>query len=175
MHLLGRLGCNQMACHGSQVGKGGFRLSMFGGEADYDYEALTRLAGARRINQVEPQKSLMLLTATGAIPHQGAQKLPVGSKQYEMLASWIAQGVPWGDEQLPKLVSLKVIPGEQVLQKGQTQRLLATAVYADGSEQDVTRLAAFTPPDAKVAVVEGDGRVKAENYGEAEYYEAFHP
>jgi len=167
MPLLGKLGCNQMACHGSQVGKGGFRLSMFGGDPEYDYEALTRLAGGRRVNQVEPQKSLMLLKATGAIPHQGAQKLQVGSKEYEMLASWIAQGVPWSDEQLPKLVSLKVAAGEQVLQKGQTQQLLATAVYADGSEKDITRLAAFTPTDAKVVVVEGDGRIKAENYGQA--------
>jgi hypothetical protein len=31
--LLGRLGCNGRACHGSFQGQGGFQLSLFG----YDY------------------------------------------------------------------------------------------------------------------------------------------
>jgi hypothetical protein len=64
-----RLGCNQAACHGSAKGKGGLRLSMFGAEPDFDYEALTRASEGRTLNRVEPAKSLLLLTATASIPH----------------------------------------------------------------------------------------------------------
>src|SRR5947208_14656226 len=39
--LLGRLGCNGRACHGSFQGQGGFRLSLFGYDFQADHEALT--------------------------------------------------------------------------------------------------------------------------------------
>src|SRR5262245_23861197 len=39
--LMGRLGCNGRACHGSFQGQGGFRLSLFGYDFKTDHEALT--------------------------------------------------------------------------------------------------------------------------------------
>src|SRR5688500_18004362 len=39
--LLGRLGCNGRACHGSFQGQGGFRLSLFGYDFTSDHQALT--------------------------------------------------------------------------------------------------------------------------------------
>jgi len=44
--LLGRLGCNGRACHGSFQGQGGFQLSLFGYDFDADHKAL--LADRRR-------------------------------------------------------------------------------------------------------------------------------
>src|ERR1041385_2185722 len=38
--LLGRLGCNGRACHGSFQGQGGFKLSLFGYDFQADHEAL---------------------------------------------------------------------------------------------------------------------------------------
>ena len=38
--LLGRLGCNGRACHGSFQGRGGFRLSLFGYDFAMDHAAL---------------------------------------------------------------------------------------------------------------------------------------
>src|SRR5438105_3934202 len=38
--LLGRLGCNGRACHGSFQGQGGFRLSLFGYDFSSDHAAL---------------------------------------------------------------------------------------------------------------------------------------
>ncbi len=95
MPWVAKAGCNQVQCHGSQRGKGGFRLSMFGAEPDFDYEAITRGADGRRINKVEPAKSLLLLKATGGIPHAGKQPLQLDSAEYKMLVSWIARGAPW--------------------------------------------------------------------------------
>src|SRR5581483_5971880 len=41
--LLGKLGCNGRACHGSFQGQGGFRLSLFGYDFKADHEAGERL------------------------------------------------------------------------------------------------------------------------------------
>src|SRR6188508_3321952 len=38
--LLGRLGCNGRACHGSFQGQGGFRLSLFGYDFAVDHQSL---------------------------------------------------------------------------------------------------------------------------------------
>src|SRR3990170_6651519 len=43
MPLFTKRGCNAIGCHGSTLGKGGFRLSMFGAEPDADYDALTKM------------------------------------------------------------------------------------------------------------------------------------
>ncbi len=40
--LLGRLGCNGRACHGSFQGQGGFRLSLFGYDFKADHEGSHR-------------------------------------------------------------------------------------------------------------------------------------
>src|SRR5690349_19235996 len=45
--ILGRLGCNGRACHGSFQGQGGFRLSLFGYDFRADHEALMRSAEPR--------------------------------------------------------------------------------------------------------------------------------
>ena len=69
--LLTKLGCNAAQCHGAALGKGGFRLSMFGAEPDADYDALTKMHRGRRVNWVEPVKSLVLLKAANTNAHTG--------------------------------------------------------------------------------------------------------
>jgi hypothetical protein len=167
MPLVTRLGCNSVQCHGAPLGKGGLPLSMFGGDAEEDYETIVKDQRGMRIDRMEPAKSLLLLKVTGSIPHGGAQKIPPGSAAYRMLLAWIEQGAPYSDEKLPKLVYVQVLPQEQAVQKGQTQQLTVTAVYSDGTKKDVTRLAVFQSTDAKVASVDADGKVKAEEFGSA--------
>ncbi len=167
MPLINRLGCNSVQCHGAPLGQGGMALSMFGGDAEEDYGTIVKDQRGARIDRMEPAKSLLLLKVSGSIPHGGAGKIPPGSAEYTMLLAWIEQGAPYSDEKLPKLVSVEVLPPELVLQKGRTQPLSVTAVYADGTKQDVTRLAAFQSTDAKVASVDADGKVNAVEFGSA--------
>lgn len=47
MPLLGRLGCNGRACHGSFQGQGGFQLSLFGYDFQADHAALLAEDAAR--------------------------------------------------------------------------------------------------------------------------------
>ncbi len=165
MPLLDRLGCSQ--CHAAGGGKGGLKLSMFGGQPEDDHTTLTKLRGGRRIDKIEPTKSLLLLKATESIPHEGGQKIKVDSPEYGMLLSWIARGAPWRDENAPRLVSVKVSPEEHILKKDETATLQVSAVFSDGTEKDVTRLASYESLDENVAVVDQDGKVKTNDYGES--------
>ncbi|MHC4399228.1 MAG: DUF1549 domain-containing protein, partial [Planctomycetota bacterium] len=166
MPLLSKLGCNASKCHGAGRGKGGFRLSMFGAEPQLDYQALAKWAEGRRINRVEPAKSLFLQKATAAISHGGGRKIEAGSADYQTLLSWVIQGAAVSDEQAPELVSIEVAPGKQLLDKGKTQQISATAVYSDGSRKDVTRQSLYRSLDEGVATVDQNGNVKAEGFGQ---------
>src|SRR5439155_22194571 len=83
--VLARLGCNSGgACHGTVLGQGGFRLSLFGGQPALDHERLTREVGARRLSPLPPDQSLILLKATGQVSHGGGKRTEVGSNDYEV-------------------------------------------------------------------------------------------
>src|SRR5436853_43651 len=95
MGLLGRTGCNSGSCHGSFQGKGGFRLSLFGYDPAKDFTALTRDLLGRRLDPVNPDNSLLLLKATGRMPHEGGVRFPQDSWQYAVFRAWVAAGAPW--------------------------------------------------------------------------------
>jgi hypothetical protein len=166
MPLVTQLGCNVSKCHGSAGGKGGLKFSMFGADPEFDYAALLKSAAGRRVDKVEPLRSLFLLKATASVPHEGAEKVEPDSPQYRLLASWVAQGARWRDAHAPDLVSIKLSPAEQVVQKGETGRLQTTAVFSDGTEKDVTGFAGYSSSDQSVVSVAGAGPVKAEDFGE---------
>ena len=72
--LLGRLGCNGRACHGSFQGRGGFRLSLFGYDFKMDHAALTAKSSSAdqlRVNRKEPDQSLVILKPTLEVEHEG--------------------------------------------------------------------------------------------------------
>ncbi len=145
--LFGKLGCNNLACHGSQKGQGGFKLSLFGGDPDVDYESLTKTAAGRRVNRVEPEKSLVLLKASGGLPHQGGVKIKPGSAEFDILSAWLQRGAPFPGPKETRIASVKVTPEQRELRKGDKQLLLITAVFSDGSRRDVTQDEAFTAAD----------------------------
>src|SRR5262249_47228012 len=95
MGLLSRTGCNARACHGSFPGKNGFRLSLFGADPAWDHAALTRDVLGRRVDPLDPDRSLMLLKATGQVSHGGGRRFAPGSWQHRMLRDWIAGGATW--------------------------------------------------------------------------------
>src|SRR5262245_50677340 len=73
--LLSRLGCNSGGCHGKSGGQNGFQLSLFGFDAAFDYDAITREARGRRIFPAAPTNSLVLRKASGQAPHGGGKRL----------------------------------------------------------------------------------------------------
>ncbi len=141
--LLSRHGCNSSGCHGKAEGQGGFKLSVFAFDPGADYGSLVKEARGRRVNPAAPDESLLLRKASGTTPHGGGTRLKADSKDYVALRNWIALGMPLGDPDAPKLVSIRVEPTERVLGTKANQQLKVLAKYSDGRETDVTEHARF--------------------------------
>ena len=161
-----KAGCNMGACHGAQAGKKGFKLTLRGYDSEADYDTLTRQARGRRVLLSDPSNSLILLKATGAIPHGGGVRFEPGSPEYTIVSDWVAEGAPAPGPQDARLTRLEVFPQQAALQPGQTQQILVQAVYSDGRRKDVTRWAKFNSTEIGVATVDDGGQVQVAGTGE---------
>ena len=93
--ILTARGCNQGACHGKARGQNGFQLSLLGFDPDFDFAAITQQARGRRVFPAAPERSLLLLKATGQLPHGGGKRLEPGGDDYStLLAAGSPQGTP---------------------------------------------------------------------------------
>jgi hypothetical protein len=166
--LLSKLGCNAGGCHGKASGQNGFKLSLFGFDTDFDFAAITREARGRRIFAANPDESLFLAKGSGRVPHGGGKRLNPAGSEYQVIRRWIATGAPASAPDAPRVVKLRVLPTEGVLQPNQQQQIAVLADYSDGTTRDVTRQSEFASNLDVVAVVEPDGLVKArQQSGEA--------
>jgi hypothetical protein len=166
MGLFGRAGCNSGSCHGSFQGRGGFRLSLFGYDPDKDYLALTRDALGRRVNTADPDNSLLLLKATGAVEHGGGRRFGRDSWQYLVFREWIAAGAPWAAGS-GAVKSVAVTPPELALaHPGAAGQLAVKATFGDGSREDITPFCEFRTNDDAVAEVSNLGAVKGLRAGD---------
>ena len=156
-----KLGCNSGGCHGKASGQNGFRLSLLGFEPAEDYEHLVKEGRGRRLFPAAPERSLLLLKATGAVPHGGGQRMDVDSPSYRLIRRWIEQGMPFGKPDDPKVASIEVVPPARTLPPGGQQQIICLAHYTDGSVEDVTANAKFEPNDTEMAEVSPTGLVKA--------------
>jgi hypothetical protein len=159
--LLTKMGCNQGSCHGKGAGQNGFRLSLRGFAPDQDYKWITREFDGRRLDPTHPEASLLLRKATGSTPHEGGRLFPVGSREYELLLSWIKAGTPGSDPKSPAISKLELTPASKVLQPGEEVQLLALATFADGTKRDVTWLTKFDSNDPAYLAVLPSGKAKA--------------
>jgi hypothetical protein len=164
--LLGRLGCNGRACHGSFQGQGGFRLSLFGYDFDADHAALTEdLSG--RVDLEEPAASLLLQKPTLATDHGGGRRFEPGSWQYRLLHRWITSGAPPRAEDAAAFDRLEIEPQETVFKcVGETVQLRVVAYWVDGSSEDVTPLCRFQTNDESVAAVSASGEITSVGKGD---------
>ncbi len=165
--VLTQAGCNQGTCHGAQYGKGGLKLSLLGFDPESDYYALVRDAEGRRVTRSQPERSLLLSKPLMQIPHAGGKRLTPGTWQYRVLTEWLAGGFPGPLNDERRVARVEVEPAVRVMEPGQAQQLRVTAVYDDGSTEDVTRAARFDTNNEPVATVEPGGRVKGHQSGMA--------
>ena len=165
--VLARVGCNQGTCHGSKKGKNGFKLSLRGYDPIYDIRAFTDDLASRRTNVASPTDSLMLLKATGAVPHEGGQAIRPGSNYYEIVRNWIANGAKL-DLSTAKVSSISITPENPVIQRiGSRQQIRIVATYTDGSQKDVTRESFIVSGNTEVAETNRWGLMTAIRRGEA--------
>ncbi|MFK7821671.1 MAG: DUF1549 and DUF1553 domain-containing protein [Planctomycetaceae bacterium] len=161
--LLGKLGCNGRACHGSFQGRGGFQLSLFGYDFKSDHEALLE-----RLDLDAPGESLMIEKPLMIQQHEGGRRFKENTWQHRLLTEWIARGAKPVAKDAATLVELRVTPEEILFRNdGQTQQLNVVAVWTDGSEEDVTPLCVFKTNDDQVADITRDGLVTAGTAGDS--------
>lgn len=164
--ILAKYGCAAGSCHGSAQGRGGFKLSLFGYDPDSDHVALTRGGQGRRIVPRDPDKSLVLLKASGQVEHGGGQRFAKDSWTYQVLRSWIAAGAPRGAGE-GAVKRLTVEPAEAVVKgPGESAPLKVRVEFADGAKGDLTPFADFRALDDSISRVSPAGEASGLHPGE---------
>ncbi|MDB5349825.1 MAG: Ig-like protein [Planctomycetota bacterium] len=156
-----KLGCNSGGCHGKSGGQNGFRLSLLGFEPELDYETLVNEGRGRRLFPAAPERSLLLTKATARVPHGGGRKLDPRSHEATILSRWIASGMPVGPPDAPSVSRIEMFPVSRTMTSGQRRQLVVTAVYSDGSTEDVTRFAQYQSNEPEVVIVGEGGQIEA--------------
>ena len=166
--VLTKFGCNAGGCHGKISGQNGFRLSLLGFDPEFDYTNIVKEGRGRRLSPSAPEKSALLLKATGAVGHGGGKKIDPESDEYKLLRRWIVSGVNWGSKNDPTLVSIEVRPSEQLLSRKSRQQIRVVGKYSDKSVRDITRRVQYESNQPEIASVDVDGLVRTHSQtGEA--------
>ena len=157
--ILSRAGCSAGACHGAAAGRGGFKLSLFGGDPAADYRRIVHELEGRRVNLARPQRSLLLLKPTWELDHEGGQRFESDSEFARLLTEWIRAGAPRGNG--PALIALKVDPPQETVERVPAEvALRVTASFSDGSSRRVDDLAVVTPSDPAATEVAAGGVIR---------------
>jgi len=167
--VLSRAGCNAGGCHGRADGQNGFRLSIFGYDPGADHRAITRESAGRRLSRIDPAGSLLLLKATGRVPHGGGQRVGAGSAEYVTLLRWAEAGAPEKRGATHGAITgLSVEPADARLDEPGPQQVRVLARFADGHERDVTRLATYRTGDDATLSISPEGRAALLRRAEAD-------
>lgn len=151
MPVLTRSGCNVGSCHGAAAGRGGFNLSLLGGDAAADFAAITRQFEGRRVNLVHPDKSLILRKPTLELDHEGGDALH--AEGAALLRAWIAAGAQ--RQQLRTLKSLELKPANLLVKKIGAQVVLSAVAHFDNeTSEDVSRWTVFASTDTAAVSID---------------------
>src|SRR5262249_41588407 len=113
--LLSRFACNSSGCHGKAEGQNGFKLSVFGFDPQADFASLVKEGRGRRVLPSAPETSLLVKKMSGQSPHGGGARIRAGTREYATIVGWVAAGMPYGRDDAPHVVKVRVEPSERVL------------------------------------------------------------
>lgn len=149
--ILAKSGCNSASCHGAATGQGTFRLSLFCGDPDFDYDQIVREFRGRRVNRSDPAQSLILLKASQSIEHGGGERFDETSAAFRTIQRWLAAGAPRGGSRSIENLQIQCERTE-IERVGQTLPLRAIASIRDAEmgtleTRDVTDWTVFESLD----------------------------
>jgi len=153
--ILTKAGCNAAACHGAAAGRGGLKLSLFGGDPSWDYDEIVHRLESRRINSVVPSHSLIVTKPTEQVEHGGGTRFDYEGPEAKLLVRWVAEGARRNTTR--RLVHLEATPAHSLLQVGDEVQLRVTASFDDGSQHNVTRSAVYSAADPAAISTREDG------------------
>lgn len=154
--LLSKAGCNAASCHGGAAGQAGFRLSLFGGDPEFDHRTIVRELSGRRVNLARPADSLFLSKPTAQLEHGGGRVLEPDGEPAQAIQNWIATGAH--RLQLRKLNHLQVTPTD--FSADSVPALVSiqvTAFFDDGLRRDVTAHAVFVSQNESAVTIDDSG------------------
>ena len=164
--ILTRAGCNQGACHGSQHGRGGFKLSLFGFDPLFDHTQIVQSAEGRRVVVSDPERSILIMKPALQMEHGGGERIKVHGREFTYLKRWLEDGAPEPSAKDPEVASIEVWPARRLMVPGEEQQILVKAKWKDGKVEDVTATAQFDTLNDGVAGVTPAGLVTAKGKGE---------
>jgi hypothetical protein len=165
--------CNNGSCHGASRGKDGFMLSLFGYDPAGDHFRITRQQPGRRINLGLVTESLLLTKATGKAQHTGGQLFTEDSELYATLLRWLESGAPDDPADVATVTGIDVLPDRFVLESGDPHKITVIAHYSDGTDRDVTSMAALMSNNESSAAIDAAGVITARQRGEAFVFARF--
>ncbi len=165
--ILTKAGCNAGSCHGSQHGRGGFKLSLFGFDPAFDYPQIVQSNEGRRVVPGDPERSIFLAKPALVMEHGGGEKLKHNGRDYTRIRLWLEDGAPAPNAKTdPEVTKLEVFPARRLMTAGERQQLAVTAIWSDGRREDVTSTAQFDALNDSVAAVTPAGLITAKDAGE---------
>jgi Protein of unknown function (DUF1549)/Protein of unknown function (DUF1553) len=166
--ILDKKGCSVAACHGKFGGRGGLQLSLLTLTPADDFEPLVRGGRGRRVNLMEPEKSMLLMKATNKTPHAGGERFSQSSPEYRTIRDWIASGAHFDEATDATLTKLTLTPAQVTLTKvGQKVPMKVVASFSDGTTSDVTARANYETSDPAVVSVDEKGVMTGKRWGGA--------
>ena len=165
---LSKAGCAAGGCHGAPHGKGEFRLSLWGFDPVSDQYTIINEEFGRRVNLIEPEKSLLLAKPRNDVAHEGGLRLRDSDIEHEVLVNWIKSGCHV-EEKAPRCTGIRLTPGEDIAlnRPHHTQQFRVVAMFDDGSSKDITHLASYESSDEKICRVSRHGLAVGMGRGEA--------
>ncbi len=174
MPVFFRAGCNSGGCHGAAVGKDGFHLSLFGYDPAGDYYRLTQQIVGRRLDVAAPAQSLLLMKATGMVPHTGGRRFAPGSEYYTTVLKWIEAGAPDDAASVPAVTGISLVPDKVVFAgKDKKRPLQVIAKYSDGTTRVVNNLALYLTNNKNTADINDAGVVTGDKRGDTFVFARF--
>jgi hypothetical protein len=164
--IMTKAGCNGGACHGSQHGRGGFKLSLFGFDPTFDYAQIVQSAEGRRVVLSDPERSILLQKPSLNMEHGGGERFKVHSREYTFLKRWLEDGVPEPSAKDPEVTRLEIWPPHRIMVLGEQQQILVRGTWKDGRSEDVTAVAQYDTLNDAVAAVSPTGVITAKDRGE---------
>ena len=174
MPVFFRAGCNSGGCHGAASGKDGFHLGLFGYDPAGDYYRLTQQMVGRRIDLAVPAQSLLLLKATGMVPHTGGRRIKPDSEYYNTILRWIQAGAPDDATGVPTVTGISLVPDKVVFSgKDKKRPLQVVAKYSDGTTRVVNNLALYLTNNKATADIDEQGLATAGKRGDTFVFARF--
>jgi hypothetical protein len=164
--ILTKAGCNSGGCHGASLGRGGFRLSLFGFDPAFDHDQIVRSNEGRRVVVSDPERSIILAKPSLVMEHGGGERLKLNSREYLRVRQWLEDGAPEPNPKDPQVEKLELFPSARVMVPGEEQQYAVTAIWSDGRREDVTPDAQFDTLNEAVAAITRTGFVTAKTAGE---------